>query len=642
MTVSICRISNAEPVVFAAEELKKYLQQIDPELYVDIRAYQTYRPKEGTLWLLCGEECAALAPAVEDRRFDDAYAVKIKGVTGYLAGTNESSVLFSVYALLKKLGCKWIRPGKQGELIPQKQLTDLSADFAEKASYRFRGINYDDKTSEECASDFIDWMPKEGLNHYYVEGLVPARYFSHLGDIEDGEAVFQEVARQARRRGLKRHAVGHGWTMLAAGFEDLSKYFIPDASLTEQQRSCIALRGGKRTLYRDDGFVMGTQLCYSQEKLRTRMIDEIVAYLKENPTVDYLHFWLADGVNNHCECEACAKMRPSDWYVMILNDLDKRLTQEKIDSRIVCLIYVDLLWPPEKFKVENPDRFILMFAPITRTYDTSYASAGTEAAEMKPYVRNQLEFPRSAAENSAYLKVWQEQQLRGDSFIFDYHLMWNQYKAPGYRNLSRVIYDDMVALQDLGLGGSVSCEIPVCQIPHDFPHRIMARTLWTREVDYDAEERAFFEENFGEDWEKAFTYLDEVTKAFKVIYDYYKPDVDSKNQEQELANATQMAIAKIRPVILSNMNKEDLHSAQRLSWELLSVHTEFVLEYARAYTAKYADDDEQGKQHLEAFNRICDRIGQKYPQYFGKGMAKFSVAYYYDEIRKDGPNVVLL
>ena len=49
--------------------------------------------------------------------------------------------------------------------------------------------------------------------------------------------------------------------------------------------------------------VTDTNLCYSQSEVRKRMIDAIVNHCEENSNIDMLHFWLADGTNNHCECE---------------------------------------------------------------------------------------------------------------------------------------------------------------------------------------------------------------------------------------------------------------------------------------------------------------------------------------------------
>ena len=85
-----------------------------------------------------------------------------------------------------------------------------------------------------------------------------------------------------------------------------------------------------------------------------------------------MQFWLADDAGNQCECDGCKDTIPSDFYVQILNDVDRRMTEEKLDAKIVFLIYLDLLWVPEKERIIHEDRFVLMFAPISRTYSRTY------------------------------------------------------------------------------------------------------------------------------------------------------------------------------------------------------------------------------------------------------------------------------
>ncbi len=643
MRIELCLVGMNETVGFALDELRRYLYKIDKTIDVEPFYYGSYTPthKSG-IWLVADP---SLAPAVADPELDDAFKICIKNNAGIIAGTNPMSVLIAVYSLLKKLGCTWIRPGRDGEIIEEKILEPLNFEYEEKADYRFRGINLDCKASTQTAIDMLDWMAKEGMNNYFVESLAPEKYFKgfcYYSGLEedDYKAAFRMVALEAKKRGLKRHAVGHGWHIEALGHTDHTHVSgLTDADFTEEQRSKMAMRDGKRGLYLGQN-LFGTQLCYSQDALRDAMNERIVEYLKENPDIDYLHYWLADGCNNHCECEDCQKHRPSDWYVMILNDLDRRLKEAGITSRIVCLIYVDLLWEPMEFTVENPDRFILMFAPITRTYDTSYSDFD-KPAEKTPYVRNKLIWPRSAAENLVYLRDWQEKQLKGDSFLFDYHLMWNQYKEPGYRNLSRVIYEDMYNLKNLGLGGSVSCEVYNCQIPNDFPHRIMARTLWNRSVDYYAEELECMKETYGGDFERAFGYLDAVTKTFSIIYRYYDDAKGTVEDQKALAPRIESLVEEFVPVIKENLAKA-LPNAQHISWELLLLHTEYILEYARAYCAKYRGDADKAEEHLGRFNAVCDKIHDKYHKYFSIYFSKFSVKYYCDEITDHGANVVLL
>ncbi len=644
MRIKICRVGMNETVAFALDELRRYLYLIDKTIDVEPFYYDEYRASNtDAIWLVADP---SLAPEVEDPSIDDAFRISVKDNGGIIAGTNPMSVLIAVYSLLKKLGCTWIRPGRDGEIIEEKVLEPLNFEYEEKADYRFRGINLDCKASTQTAIDMIDWMPKEGMNNYFVESMNPEKYFKgfcRYKDLElaDWQAAFNMVALEAKKRGLKRHAVGHGWHMSAIGHNDQTSVASLSAKdFTEEQLSYLAMMNGKRDLYLGHN-LFGTHLCYSKDFLRERMLNAIVDYLKENKGVDYLHFWLADGCNNHCECEDCQKHRPADWYVMMLNDLDRKLKAEGITSRIVCLIYVDLLWEPLEFSVENPDRFILMFAPITRTYDTSYSDFDTTGVEKTPYVRNKLIWPRSAAENVVYLRDWQEKQLKGDSFLFDYHLMWNQYKEPGYRNLSRVIYEDMFNLKNLGLGGSVSCEVYNCQIPHDFPHRIMARTLWNRNVDYYKEEKECFKETYGEDFELAFDYLDRVSNTFSLIYRYYTEGEKTRDEQKAFADNVEKLVCDFKPVIDKNILKS-LPTAQHISWELLSYHADYILAYAKAYCAKYQGDVEASDKYIEEFNAICDTIHEHFEEYFSIYFSKFSVKYYCDEITEHGANVVLL
>ena len=75
----------------------------------------------------------------------------------------------------------------------------------------------------------------------------------------------------------------------------------------------------------------------------------VVEYAKNHSNSDYLHVWLADSNRNHCECEECRKMRPSDWYLMVMNRIDELLTEEGLDTRIVFIAYVDTLFPPKRY-----------------------------------------------------------------------------------------------------------------------------------------------------------------------------------------------------------------------------------------------------------------------------------------------------
>ena len=133
-----------------------------------------------------------------------------------------------------------------------------------------------------------------------------------------------------------------------------------------------------------------------------------------------MHFWLADGLNNHCECENCIKTTPSDLYVKMLNELDNCLSKKGFKTKIVFLIYFELLWPPQIERLQNEERFILMFAPITRTYSQVFSAEDVTGA-LPPFTRNNITLAKSVEENLSFLSAWKK-QFNGDSFDFDYHL----------------------------------------------------------------------------------------------------------------------------------------------------------------------------------------------------------------------------
>jgi hypothetical protein len=146
----------------------------------------------------------------------------------------------------------------------------------------------------------------------------------------------------------------------------------------------------------------------SNPKAREIANRAIVDYAEKHRNVDFLHVWLADCYNNHCECENCQKKLPSDWYVIMMNELDEMLTKAKLNTRIVFICYVDTSWPPIEAKLDNPKRFSLLVAPISRDY-TVPVRPDISDVTYPPYKRNDNELFKDV---NQYVKVgvdWQKQ-----------------------------------------------------------------------------------------------------------------------------------------------------------------------------------------------------------------------------------------
>lgn len=584
--------SNDITIRFAAEELGRYLGRICPDAAPDIRLGLMSEFEEVT------------APAVADPELDDAVYIDVTDGKGIIAGINPRSVLLGVYRYLTALGCRWVRPGADGEYVPS--LANMPpVHLEETPSYRHRGITIEGAVSYEHVRDMIDWLPKVGFNGYFTQFREAHeffdRWYSHTGNpVLEGHPVSIEQAREylaqavgeIKKRGLMYHAVGHGWTCEPFGIEGLGWRRVD--SIPESARQYLAEVNGKREYWY--GVPLNTNLCYGNREVRRIITEEIADYSAKHPEIDYMHFWLADGSNNHCECELCRDTRPADLYVTMLNELDDVMTSRGIKTRIVFLIYVDLLWPPEREKIKNQDRFVLMFAPITRTYSETYEDLGP-LPELPPFERNKLQFPKSVAMNVAFLRAWQE-WFRGDSFDFDYHLTWDHYNDPGYAQVAETINADMRALKDIGINGMVSCQMQRTFFPTGLPMMAMGWTLWDKDTWYERMASEYYRAAFGPDAGQAREYLETMTRLFDPVYMRDEANVVSETAAARLAQVPD-AIERITLAIERNLNAENECWAG--SWFYLKHSTEICRLLAEAYGARAKGD--KAAAH-EAWGRV--------------------------------------
>lgn len=603
-SIRIGQISSHPVVAFAVQELQRYLKKMDPKLVVEIcRCNEITDDLGDILWVGVEPKLEECLPKVEKPELDDAIAISVTGKSGYITGSNQRSVLFGIYRFLKELGCMWVHPGIDGERIPQREIDAVDVSVAEKASCRHRGVCIEGSNTYDNVLDMIDYLPKLGMNSYFIQFKTPAiffnRWYRHKSNpylaeekssIELINAMVVSLEEEIRKRGLQYHKTGHGWTCEPFGLGGSDWAAVDEASVDDSVRQYLAMLDGKRELFR--GVPMNTNLCYSNETVRSRMTDAIVRYCTDNPQIDVLHLWLADEGNNHCECDACKQKTPSDWYVILLNELDAKLQRAGLDTRVVFLIYYDLLWAPQQEKLQNPDRFIMMFAPITRVYGQCYCDCLQYAEPLPEYVRNQLEFPDSLAQNLAHLRQWQK-QFAGDSFVFDYHLMWAHIADPGYEACARNLFEDMKQLQQIGLNGMVSCQVQRCFLPSGLPFYMMATALWNNKADYDSVAMEYYAAAFGPDAKLAQEYLKRLSDLFRVYagrahghYVFDKPPFCSNYAE------LYQVMENILPVIEKNFATDSVYQK---SWQMLMFHRDFVMRLAKTLELMENGCEEQAK-----------------------------------------------
>ncbi len=498
VTVTSCGQERA--VCFAAGELVRYLRQMGNA--ADLC--------EAGGNLLLGTY-HALGLSLPEHELDDGFSIHVdENAEGYIGGSNPRSVLMGVYRYLTWCSCRFLYPGKGGESVPQAPPAACHLDDA--PSYRYRCVSIEGANAVENVLEMIDWLPKAGMNSYHLQledgyTFFERWYGHHNNPLKRGEPISEEQTRsflrQARdaiaQRGLLLQYMGHGWTggpfgLHAQGW-DPQQMELPATTV-----ALLAQVNGRRGLWK--GIPVDTNACYSNPLVRQKMVRYIADFCAANPDAAMVHVWLADDVNNYCECPTCQQKRPSDWYVTLLNELDEALTARMIETRIVFLVYCETLWPPLESRIRNPDRFAMIFAPVSLNYTKPFRMEEPLPA-LRPFVLNRIHQPESAAENLAYFKSWAT-FFDGDRFIYFYHLLscgWEK-DLTGYQ-LAKLLHQDIANLFDTGLHGASACQAQRTCFPTGFCMYVQARTLWDRFVPFTQLEQEYFSAAYGEEWRQA-------------------------------------------------------------------------------------------------------------------------------------------
>jgi hypothetical protein len=474
----------------------------------------------------------------------------------------------------------------------------------ETASYDHRGVCIEGAVSVDHVLSLVDWLPKQGFNSYFIQFREAYTFFQRWYASEDGSgeadpafdldrarAYTRRIRAAVKARGLWLHMVGHGWTCEPFGISGTG-WYRDDGELPEATRRHLALIKGVRELWH--GVALNTNLCYGNPETRSIMVDSIVEYARTNEDVDIVHVWLADGSNNHCECELCVEREPADWYVMLLNEIDSALTDAGLDTRIVFLIYVDLLWPPRTEALRNPDRFILMFAPISRSYNQAFSAGAEPLPDLPPFERNHLSFPKDPAANVAFLRGWQ-QGFSGDSFDFDYHYMWDHFTDPAQTALPRVLHQDLQCLRDIGLNGFISCQVQRAFLPTGLGMTVMGRTLWDRTLTFDQIRQDHFRHCFGADGPRVWDWLEQVGERLNRVTRGDATDTD----------ACVAGLDEIPDLVapMAAYARERCGCAQPVvsrSWMLLTVLCEYCIRLGRVLRKRLQGREDEARTELGA------------------------------------------
>ncbi len=645
--LKINKINPHSTVDFAAEELRKYLRMMMPECgNIEIH-YAPYADDGFRLGLM--QDFGLDISDAEEPELDDILYIDTDENGGIIAGDNPRSVLLSVYEYLRQNGCRWLMPGVDGEYIPMRDITPVK--YRHKPSLRCRGWCNEGSQSQSQFIDAIDFIPKVGMNAFMIEFFIPTHYYSryyehtHNEEHKAPEPVSNSQVLQWKRaseaelakRSLQLHDIGHGWGCESFGIDSLVKN--ADSTLSSEVRGMLALVNGRRAL--PVGEAKNSQICMSNAAARALVVKKVIEHARKTTNADYIHIWLGDGMNNHCECDRCRKKPVSDWYVILLNEIDEALSAAGLETRIVFIVYNDTIWAPAEETIKNEKRFTLLLATINRFFTRPLERP--EIVAVAPYERNNIKIPKDYSQTFSHLMNW-KRSFSGASISYDYHFWRYQYLDVTGIKLASVINGDIKFYEEVGIGGAIEDGSQRSFFPTGYPFYTYARTLFDSSLSCDEIKEEYFSTAFGKDWKLFCDYLERLGDAFDYAYmtgerskdngrtNWYNPD-----HAEKLLTALNITEEGKR-IVESHYNSD--FRVQTVSVRLVERHIEYARLLSCAMIEKARGNDAKAKELFNEMRIKCGMWESYFETFYDHGMAFRSLKHIFESKAKSDEPVI--
>lgn len=257
-----CAISS-----FARNELEHYLSEIFPPDALENYTFMLKRTETGLRY--------------------DGYRIRQKSSCIAVEACQERGLLHGVYALLRRLGCSFLFPGKARQSVPQLKRWPFTDGFSmqEEPWLEYRGICFYNTTKNTLSKtqDAIDWMAKNGFNF-----LLTSIHRNDDTGCGDHAILWDEIGEQLlpelQKRGIVLDMSEHS-----------TDYYFPKEKVFSEHPEWFALTDGKRS---------PGQICYSNQNAVEAYGNALAAFAKDKPWFQFMGIWPLDG-GGYCTCEHC-------------------------------------------------------------------------------------------------------------------------------------------------------------------------------------------------------------------------------------------------------------------------------------------------------------------------------------------------
>lgn len=437
---------------FAAEELARYYAKISGEILLRHKTM----PQTGTPIVLGSpsfiQQQAGVSVPVDALRYD-GYWIDADPARILISGKERRSVLYGVYRLLEDVGCRWMFPGPEGEILPQTApLLFKSGRIVDNPDFEVRTIT-DDTRMDEIPDSFViesmekfDWAAKNRLNTYFT-GV----------NLFNGDMYLKPfIMREITKRGFRLEVGGHN-----------TGIYVRRELFNEKPELFREIDGVRRS----DG-----NFCSSNPEAVQMVVDGVGNLLRQIPSIECFHLWFEDTFGGSwCECERCRHLTPAQQMCNVIEAVALAYPQLHVDF----ILYHDSS-DVSSITKKLPANVSAYYAPRERCY------------------AHRLSDPACARNRVYHDQVKHAGEVFSSIYPFEYYTDMILFNKMG-TNLQRTLHEDLIDYKNLGVNAITLLMFNrYSWFAYKLPMVTFARHVWSMDCDYMAVRKELCDTYFRE------------------------------------------------------------------------------------------------------------------------------------------------
>ena len=517
---------------FAAQELQRYLNRITGATFPIVKGGASGRV------ILIGSQMMPSSLIDEHKLGFDGFIYQAKPGRILLAGVSGRATLFSVYAFLRELGCRWFAPnfdfygGATGEVVPKvDSLSVPELDRKITPSMKYRRLDIEEGRTHTVKNliQMIDWMPKVGMNVLQC----PLNYQGRGHTKWDNWRV--ALIPELKKRDLLIEVGGHGY-----------QNFLPQADYFQQHPDWFGMVDGKRS--------EATRVVFetAAPQAMHQFLQNVKAYLQAHPEIDIFDLWPPDGAKWSESPESQRLGSPTRRHALVVNAVARMVKDGFPHMKVEFLAYQNYLVPPKDVQFE--ENTMMDFCPIRRTYTEPIWDE--QSSLNKEYIDP--------------LHEWLKRDVfKGDVLIYTYYHKYSWRSLP--IDIPKLITEEAHYYKSLGVTGMGIYSEPANWFTYETNHYFFARALMNANLDPKQALHDYTRRRFGAAWMpmgKYFEILEETTPKVCSI-----PGSVVQNQEEVQQGLDRLEEAQ------RMLERADREAAGNIGVKLLISKLQMSLEY---------------------------------------------------------------